>query len=245
MLRSSSGPLPLGQGLASKSPSNSPTKDGLVIWLEANRGVTVADGLVTAWQNQVSVDSLSPISGASPAFNPTGSGSGRQAIEFTGLEDLSNSGWQPIPDASPRTYLAAFTPTLGSPAPPDGGTIMMIGSSPFSTIVYGDGTFSTNFIFTDGLGNQAITNPHYGVPMVGSWQCTAGSLVTFQRNGVADATVSGAAVVSPGGAGVFVGVLAAAAALNFRGVLSGILGYKKILGTVELAHNTAYLTQWI
>lgn len=241
-LGSNRAPIVAGQGLATKSASGSkPTQDGLVIWLEADRGVTLTGGRVTSWRNQVSADVVAASAGIGPVFNATGSGSGKAALEFTGTESLSNGTWHPIADASPRTYLAAFTPAAGSP---NGGTIVMIGSTAFSTTIYGDGGFGLDFVFTDGAGNQTITDPVYGTPMVGSWQCTAGSLITFQRNGVVDATVAGAVVASPVGAGVLVGSLAAASSLNLRGTLSGILGYDKILSAAELAHDTAYLAKY-
>ncbi len=234
---------------ARRLAAGQPAKDGLVLWLDAGRGVK--GPLVAEWQDQSGGNRHARQ--AVPQHQPTlvaEAIAGLPAVRFDGKDDyLNNITSDVVPAGSPRTVLVA------GQARTRGGALFSFrrqstGGKP--VFVAQQGSFQgTYYVYTDGVngaGNSSLplqTVDKVREPFVSTHvSAGAGKKLVVRLNGVKQKVSQGGTVGNDTGTtGFVVGNREDVAVSMFPwdGDLAEVLVYNRVLSTTELDQAERYL----
>lgn len=226
-----------GGGVAPFKPSD---LSGLVLWLEADTGVT-GSSPVTKWADQSSGGNDATPASTGPVLSAGGGPNGHAAIVF---------------DGTVNTVLQSTTANFGDPR--TGQTIFLVNKSVststsacpalFSNPVSPNGGYAAVVdVFTNGERDMLVVNNAYVPDANGSattnWEAwtivgnATGNGQTLRVNGAQ--RVTGSVTVSANNNGYRVGGYAGA--LFWPGSLWGVLVYSRTLSGLEIAQVEGYI----
>lgn len=213
------------------------SRDGMVLWLRADRGVTAKNGTVSRWDDQSpeAARATQYLAAQQPTFATDGI-NGKPALVFDGTDDFLQLG-------SGMTDLAAGLTMLGvvDTETQDVCTAMFEASNgaEINDISFGQNGTQLNYEIVDGT-NEDVPYPA-GVPVLFSIVHNPDETVAIRSNGAFAANAQFAAPESIQRQAIYVGKTLYANCPSFSGKIAELIVYARALAGDEVQAIEAYL----